>query len=136
MPQAKSCRIVFMGTPELAAVVLRRLADWSGGEVVAVYTQPDRPAGRGQKLRPSPVKEAALALGLPVRQSENFRDAESVAELAALTPDVLALTGLGMIPLFLAIYIGNKIQKKINQTVFLKTTYILLAVSGISVLVS
>lgn len=53
-----------------------------------------------------------------------------------MTPDVLALTGLGMIPLFLAIYIGNKIQKKINQTVFLKTTYILLAVSGISVLVS
>ena len=53
-----------------------------------------------------------------------------------MTPDVLALTGLGMIPLFLAIYIGNKIQKKINQAVFLKITYILLVVSGISVLVS
>ena len=70
MPQAKSCRIVFMGTPELAAVVLRRLADWPGGEVLAVYTQPDRPAGRGQKLRPSPVKEAALELGLPVTQEQ------------------------------------------------------------------
>ena len=97
MPQAKSCRIVFMGTPELAAVVLRRLADWPGGEVLAVYTQPDRPAGRGQKLRPSPVKEAALELGLPVRQPENFRDAESVAELAALAPDVLAVAAYGLI---------------------------------------
>lgn len=97
MPQAKSCRIVFMGTPELAAVVLRRLADWPDGEVLAVYTQPDRPAGRGQKLRPSPVKEAALELGLPVRQPENFRDAESVAELAALAPDVLAVAAYGLI---------------------------------------
>ena len=86
-----------MGTPELAAVVLRRLADWPGGEVLAVYTQPDRPAGRGQKLRPSPVKEAALELGLPVRQPENFRDAESVAELAALAPDVLAVAAYGLI---------------------------------------
>lgn len=97
MPQAKSCRIVFMGTPELAAVVLRRLADWPGGEVLSVYTQPDRPAGRGHKLRPSPVKEAALELGLPVRQPENFRDAESVAELAALAPDVLAVAAYGLI---------------------------------------
>lgn len=97
MSQEKSCRIVFMGTPELAAVVLRQLADWPGGEVIAVYTQPDRPAGRGQKLRPSPVKEAALELGLPVRQPANFRDAESVAELAALAPDVLAVAAYGLI---------------------------------------
>lgn len=86
-----------MGTPELAAVVLRQLAAWPGGEVLAVYTQPDRPAGRGQKLRPSPVKEAALELGLPVRQPENFRDAESVAELAELAPDVLAVAAYGLI---------------------------------------
>lgn len=97
MPQAKSCRIVFMGTPELAAVVLRRLAGWPQGELLAVYTQPDRPAGRGQKLRPSPVKEAALELGLPVRQPENFRDAASVAELADLAPDVLAVAAYGLI---------------------------------------
>ncbi len=97
MPQAKSCRIVFMGTPELAAVVLRRLAGWPQGELLAVYTQPDRPAGRGQKLRPSPVKETALELGLPVRQPENFRDAASVAELAELAPDVLAVAAYGLI---------------------------------------
>lgn len=97
MPQAKSCRIVFMGTPELAAVVLRRLASWPQGELLAVYTQPDRPAGRGQKLRPSPVKEAALELGLPVRQPEHFRDAASVAELAEFAPDVLAVAAYGLI---------------------------------------
>lgn len=86
-----------MGTPELAAVVLHRLAAWPQGELLAVYTQPDRPAGRGQKLRPSPVKEAALELGLPVRQPENFRDAAGVAELAALAPDVLAVAAYGLI---------------------------------------
>ena len=53
----------------------------------------------------------------------------------SMTAEVLKITGLGIIPLFLAIYIGNKIQKKINQSVFLKLTYILLAVSGLSVLV-
>lgn len=86
-----------MGTPELAAVVLRRLADWPGGRLLAVYTQPDRPAGRGQKLRPSPVKEAALELGLPVRQPENFRRPADVAELVALAPDVLAVAAYGLI---------------------------------------
>lgn len=86
-----------MGTPELAAAVLRRLADWPGGEILAVYTQPDRPAGRGHKLQASPVKQTAQALGLPVRQPENFRDAGTVEELAALTPDVLAVAAYGLI---------------------------------------
>ncbi len=86
-----------MGTPELAATVLRRLADWPDGGIVAVYTQPDRPAGRGHKLQASPVKQAAQALGLPVRQPENFRDSGAVAELAALAPDVLAVAAYGLI---------------------------------------
>lgn len=86
-----------MGTPELAATVLRRLADWPRGEILAVYTQPDRPAGRGHKLQASPVKQAAQALGLPVRQPENFKAAEEVAALAALAPDVLAVAAYGLI---------------------------------------
>lgn len=86
-----------MGTPDLAAVVLRRLLGWSGGQVVAVYTQPDRPAGRGHKLRPSPVKELALEQGLPVLQPLNFRSPDAVQELAALRPDVLVVAAYGLI---------------------------------------
>lgn len=86
-----------MGTPELAATVLRRLAVWPDGEIVAVYTQPDRPAGRGHKLQASPVKLAAQDLGLPVRQPENFKNAGEVADLAALAPDVLAVAAYGLI---------------------------------------
>ena len=73
-----------MGTPDLAAAVLRRLVRWPGGDVVAVYTQPDRPAGRGHKLTPSPVKKLAQELGLPVHQPLNFRQDGAVAELASL----------------------------------------------------
>ncbi len=86
-----------MGTPELAAVVLRRLLGWSRGQVVAVYTQPDRPAGRGHRLRPSPVKELALAEGLPVVQPLNCRSEAAVRALAALQPDVLVVAAYGLI---------------------------------------
>ena len=97
MAEAKKCRIVFMGTPEFAAASLQRLADWPRGEIVAVYTQPDRPAGRGHKLCASAVKQLALKLGLPVLQPATLRDAAAQAQLAALKPDVLAVAAYGLI---------------------------------------
>lgn len=89
-------RIVFMGTPEFAVPTLRALAA-TGNELVAVYTQPDRPAGRGRQLRPSPVKLAALELGLPVVQPASLRPAEEVERLAALAPDVIVVAAYGQI---------------------------------------
>ena len=89
-------RVVFMGTPEIAATCLEKiLAD--GFEVVGVYTQPDRPRNRGMKLAISAVKEVALAHQLPVFQPENFRDDETVQQLQALRPDVVAVVAYGRI---------------------------------------
>lgn len=89
-------RVVFMGTPDIAAACLKRiLAD--GFDVVGVYTQPDRPKGRGMKLVCSPVKEAALAAGIPVFQPEHFREEETVAQLRALKPDICAVVAYGRI---------------------------------------
>lgn len=88
-------RIVFAGTPEFAVPCLRAAA--SKGEVVAVYTQPDRPAGRGRGLTPSPVKLEAVQRGIPVHQPENFRSAESKATLRALKPDVMIVVAYGLI---------------------------------------
>ena len=89
-------RVVFMGTPDIAATCLKQiLAD--GFDVVGVYTQPDRPKNRGMKLAFSPVKEVALAAGLPVFQPENFREDETVAQLAELKPDVVAVVAYGRI---------------------------------------
>ena len=89
-------KVVFMGTPDIAATCLKQiLAD--GFQVVAVYTQPDRPKGRGMKMVYSPVKEVALAEGIPVYQPENFRDEEAVQTLAALQPDVIAVVAYGRI---------------------------------------
>ena len=89
-------RIIFMGTPDIAATCLQKLLD-NGFDVAAVYTQPDRPKNRGMKLAFSPVKEVALAAGLPVYQPENFRDAETVEALRALQPDVIAVVAYGRI---------------------------------------
>ena len=89
-------RIVFAGTPEFAAQHLQALLD-AGRQVVAVYTQPDRPAGRGQKLMPSPVKQLALQHGLPVYQPQTLRDAGAQAELAALQPDLMVVVAYGLI---------------------------------------
>lgn len=89
-------RIVFAGTPEFAAEHLKALLD-SPYEVVAVYTQPDRPAGRGQKLMPSPVKQLAVAHAIPVLQPPTLRNAEAQAELAALAPDLLVVVAYGLI---------------------------------------
>ena len=85
-----------MGTPDIAATCLKKvLAD--GFEVVGVYTQPDRPKGRGMKMVYSPVKEVALAAGLPVFQPENFREDETVEQLRQLQPDVVAVVAYGRI---------------------------------------
>ena len=89
-------RVVFMGTPEIAATCLGRILA-EGFQVVGCYTQPDRPKGRGMKLAPSPVKEVALTAGIPVFQPENFREEETVEELRALKPDVCAVVAYGRI---------------------------------------
>ena len=89
-------RVVFMGTPDIAATCLEKIiAD--GFDVVGVYTQPDRPKNRGMKLAFSAVKEVALAHGLPVFQPENFRDDETVEQLQNLQPDVVAVVAYGRI---------------------------------------
>ena len=85
-----------MGTPDIAATCLKKiLAD--GFEVVGVYTQPDRPKGRGMKMVASPVKEVALANNLPVFQPENFREEETVQQLRDLKPDICAVVAYGRI---------------------------------------
>ncbi|WP_268798690.1 methionyl-tRNA formyltransferase [Pseudomonas huanghezhanensis] len=89
-------RIVFAGTPEFAAEHLKALLD-SPYEVIAVYTQPDRPAGRGQKLMPSPVKHLAQQHAIPVLQPPTLRDAAAQSELAALKPDLLVVVAYGLI---------------------------------------
>ena len=89
-------RVVFMGTPDIAATCLKRiLAD--GFDVVGVYTQPDRPKGRGMKMIYSAVKEVALAENIPVFQPENFKADEDVEALLALNPDVIAVVAYGRI---------------------------------------
>lgn len=90
-------RVVFMGTPQFAATILRCLADSDQVELAAVYTQPDRPAGRGKKLQASPTKSLALDLGLPVLQPANFKDPADIAALAAFKPDVLAVAAYGLL---------------------------------------
>ena len=89
-------RVVFMGTPDIAATCLKKILD-DGFQVVGVYTQPDRPKNRGMKLTASPVKEVALANSLPVFQPEHFRDPETVEQLRRLQPDVVAVVAYGRI---------------------------------------
>lgn len=89
-------RVVFMGTPDIAATCLTKILE-DGFQVVGVYTQPDRPKGRGMKMVYSPVKEVALAHDLPVFQPENFRDDEAVEQLKTLQPDVVAVVAYGRI---------------------------------------
>ena len=89
-------RVVFMGTPDIAATCLTKIIE-DGFQVVGVYTQPDRPKNRGMKLAFSPVKEVAIAHDLPVYQPENFREDETVEQLWALKPDVIAVVAYGRI---------------------------------------
>jgi len=90
-----SLRIVFAGTPEFAVPSLRAAAQRN--EVIAVYTQPDRPAGRGRELALSPVKREALARGIPVLQPENFKAGVSKDALRALKPDLMIVVAYGLI---------------------------------------
>ena len=93
---AKALRVVFAGTPEFSVPCLEACLA-SGAEVAAAYTQPDRPAGRGRKLAPSPVKQAALAAGIAVEQPESLRSAEVQAALAAYAPDLMVVVAYGLI---------------------------------------
>lgn len=88
-------RIVFAGTPEFAVPCLRAANE--RGEVVAVYTQPDRPAGRGRQLTPSPVKVEAAVRQLPVFQPENFKSPETRDVLRELQPDLMVVVAYGLI---------------------------------------
>lgn len=89
-------RVVFMGTPDFAVACLDMLVA-KQYDVVAVVTQPDRPKGRGQKLGQSPVKEAALAYGLPVLQPSKVKEVEFQAELSLLKPDLIIVVAFGQL---------------------------------------
>jgi len=88
-------RVVFLGTPDFAVPSLQALA--AAHDVVAVFTQPDRPKGRGNQLAQSPVKQAALALRIPVHQPDRIRHAENLEVLRGLSPDLMVVVGYGQI---------------------------------------
>lgn len=87
--------IVFMGTPEFAVPSLRALMETQ--QVVGVVTQPDRPAGRGRQLRPSPIKQVALEANIPVYQPKSLKKDEAVAPIAAWQPDLIVVAAFGQI---------------------------------------
>lgn len=89
-------RVVFMGTPAFSVPSLARLLE-DGYDVVGVFTQPDKPKGRGKQLAAPPVKEEALAHGVPVFQPRSMRDGEALAILQKLQPDVVVVTAFGKI---------------------------------------
>lgn len=89
-------RVVYAGTPEFAVPALQALLA-SQHQVMAVYTQPDRPAGRGRKLQFSPVKEVALAANIPIEQPVNFKSEEVRASLSAYAADVMVVAAYGLI---------------------------------------
>ncbi|AEX23535.1 MULTISPECIES: methionyl-tRNA formyltransferase [Vibrio] len=93
---SQSLRIVFAGTPDFAARHLAALLS-SEHEVIAVYTQPDRPAGRGKKLTASPVKNIALEHDIPVYQPENFKSDEAKQALADLNADIMVVVAYGLL---------------------------------------
>lgn len=89
-------RLVFAGTPDFAATALKALIA-AGHTIVAVYSQPDRPAGRGRKRQPSPVKQVALDAGIPVFQPESLKSEAAQQQLAGLQPDVMVVAAYGLI---------------------------------------
>ena len=89
-------KIIFAGTPEFAVPCLQVLLD-SEHDVCAVYTQPDRPAGRGRKLQPSPVKELALSASIPVFQPLTLKTDEDLQQISALNADLMVVVAYGMI---------------------------------------
>ena len=88
--------LIFLGTPSFAVPTLKKILE-AGHRVLTVVTQPDRPKGRGQMLSPSPVKEAALAAGLPVFQPERIRRPEALERLASMKADAMVVVGYGQI---------------------------------------
>lgn len=89
-------KIIFAGTPEFAVPCLQMLLD-SEHEICAVYTQPDRPAGRGRKLHPSPVKELALSAGIPVFQPLTMKTSEDLQQISSFNADLMVVVAYGMI---------------------------------------
>ena len=89
-------KLIFMGTPAFAVPTIERVVE-KGHQVTAVFTQPDRPKGRGQKDAMPPVKEAALRLGLPVFQPERVKRPEVVEQIRAMAPEVMVVVGYGQI---------------------------------------
>lgn len=89
-------RIIYAGTPDFSVAALDALID-AGYQVVAVYTQPDRPAGRGRGFKASPVKEKALQYDIPVYQPESFKDDTALEQLQALSPDLMIVTAYGLL---------------------------------------
>lgn len=89
-------RIIFAGTPDFAAESLKALLN-SEHEICAVYTQPDRPAGRGRKLTPSPVKQLAMEHAIPVEQPLSFKTQDSLQTLAAYQPDLMVVVAYGLL---------------------------------------
>jgi methionyl-tRNA formyltransferase len=96
MLQSRYPRLVFMGTPDFAVPSLSALLE-AGEEVVSVYTQPDRPKGRGRKLTPSPIKELALAKNLSLFQPFSFKEPAALNRLAEDRPDLLIVVAYGLI---------------------------------------
>lgn len=90
-------RTVFAGTPDFAILSLERLHRHAGLDVVAVYTQPDRRAGRGRQPQPGPVKRTAETLGIPVAQPISLKDAAALAQFAAFKPDLLVVAAYGLL---------------------------------------
>ena len=95
-PRPPHPRLVFMGSPQFAVPSLRALID-AGQNVVAVYTQPDREAGRGRQVHPSPVKIAAMERGLPILQPERLRGPAVFEELKSFEPDLIVIVAYGQI---------------------------------------
>ena len=95
--EISTLRIVYMGTPEFAVAPLRKLLE-GGVNVVAVITAPDRPAGRGKKIRQTAVKEFATKRGLPVLQPENLKDPGFISQLQQLAPDLQVVVAFRMLP--------------------------------------
>ncbi|EEG29634.1 methionyl-tRNA formyltransferase [[Clostridium] methylpentosum DSM 5476] len=90
-------KLVFMGTPDFAAASLQRLIDSGKHEILAVYTQPDKPKGRGYKLAPPPVKVLALEHGIPVFQPVSLKEESVLEQLEAFSPDLIAVVAYGRI---------------------------------------
>jgi methionyl-tRNA formyltransferase len=93
----QALRIIFAGTPDFAAIHLQGILDQGNHQLVAVYSQPDRPAGRGKKLKPSPVKQLALDHAIPVYQPLNFKQAADQQQLQALDADLMVVVAYGLI---------------------------------------